>query len=116
MAGNAKVTNKQRGVNMLDRLQSLLVLTNPRARQEINNVNRSIDVDPVEAIRKLVDIRSKANTTTTRLLNTNNDFVDSLGHSYHNWSLDGNKAVGPNDHIKGKANKKAAKRLRHSCA
>jgi hypothetical protein len=101
---------------MLDRTQSLLVLTNPRARQEINNVNKDIDVDPLEAIRKMVDIRSKANTTATRLLNTDSDFVDSLGHSYHNWALDNAKQAKPDGHIRGKANKKAAKRLRHSCA
>ena len=100
---------------MLDRTQSLLVLTNPRARQEINNVNKGIDVDPLEAIRKMVDIRSKANTTATRLLNTDNEFVDSLGHSYHNWALDNAKQAKPGEHIRGKANKKAAKRLRHSC-
>lgn len=101
---------------MLSNLQSLLVLTNPRARQEVNAANRGIDQDPVEAIRKMVDIRSKANTTATRLLNTDSGFVDSLGHSYHNWALDNAKQAKPGDHIRGKANKKAAKRLRHSCA
>ena len=101
---------------MLSKLQSLLVLTNPRARQEVNAVNRGIDRDPVEAIRKLVDMRSKENTTATRLLNTDSDFIDSLGHSYHNWALDNAKQAKPDGHIRGKANKKAAKRLRHSCA
>ena len=59
---------------MLSKLQSLLVLTNPRARQEINAVNHGIDRDPVEAIRKLVDLRSKESSAATRLLNTDNDF------------------------------------------
>ena len=96
---------------MLSKLQSLLVLTNLRARQEVNAVNRGIDRDPVEAIRKLVDMRSKENSAATRLLNTDNDFVDSLGRSYHNWSLDCDKRHKPTEAIKGKANKKAAKRL-----
>lgn len=101
---------------MLSKLQSLLVLTNPRARQEINAVNRGIDRDPVDAIRKLVDLRSKESSAATRLLNTDNDFVDSLGHSYHNWSLDCDKRHKPTENIKGKANKKAAKRLLRSCS
>ena len=100
---------------MTNKLQSLLVLTNPRARKEMESVNREIGRDPDAAIRKLVDLRSKENSAATKLLNTDNRFVDSLGNSYHNWSLDCEKRHKPTEAIKGKANKKAAKRLLRGC-